>query len=77
MNIASWDYPYLGESGINLSCLDMSGEIDLKRIFENTASYKKKTGVNYFKYKGSLTKPPCTENIDWFVLTEPVEIETS
>lgn len=74
MNIASWEYPYLGESGINLSCLDMSKEIDLKRIFENT---KGKPGKNYFKYKGSLTKPPCTENIDWFVLTEPVEIETS
>lgn len=29
---------------------------------------------NYYFYDGSLTTPPCTENVTWFILEEPVEM---
>jgi len=30
-----------------------------------------------FRYRGSLTMPPCTENVDWLVFAEPMEVSQS
>ena len=27
-----------------------------------------------YRYTGSLTTPPCTEGVEWFVMTQPVEM---
>lgn len=32
------------------------------------------TKRSYYRYMGSLSEPPCTEPVDWFVLTEPVQV---
>lgn len=30
----------------------------------------------YFHYSGSLTTPPCSENVSWFLLEQPIEVSS-
>ncbi len=34
-------------------------------------------GLGYYRYSGSLTTPPCSETVDWFLLTDPIEVADS
>jgi len=32
------------------------------------------TKFGYYLYSGSLTTPPCSETVDWMLLTNPIEV---
>lgn len=55
--------PLLGQSTV-LSGLDI-----LDMLPENTH--------HYYSYQGSLTTPPCTENVHWFVLVHHVPLSSA
>jgi carbonic anhydrase len=65
----------------------------LKRIVESMPAvpgesfYGRQVAINpvfllpqdrsYFYYPGSLTTPPCSEGVDWLVMSQPVEVDAS
>lgn len=44
--------------------VDLGGDIDAEDVLPRF--------VSYYNYSGSLTTPPCSEGVRWFVLKEPV-----
>ena len=45
---------------------DLAGGMDLTKLLP--------TQPAYWAFEGSLTTPPCSEEVQWHVLKEPVEI---
>lgn len=47
----------------------VKGEVDLSAVLPLDRST--------FRYQGSLTTPPCTEGLQWFVMREPIEMSAA
>ena len=44
-------------------------------IADSLQSYAHMT--SYYKYRGSLTQPPCTESVTWFIIKSPISVHSS
>ena len=69
------------ESGNNNSILDtiwenIPQEIETNKVENVTINVKDILPNNhsYYSYSGSLTTPPCSEDVSWNILTEPIEL---
>ena len=51
-----------------------AGEVKAVKNVEINAQMLMPENLDYYKYQGSLTTPPCTEGVQWHVLKEPIEI---
>ncbi|MGB2924875.1 MAG: carbonic anhydrase family protein [Limnothrix sp.] len=40
----------------------------------NAANFLPKKDMSYVSYSGSLTTPPCSENVTWIVMKEPITL---
>lgn len=59
---------------------DLPKEKDKEETFENVlidAGGLLPADRAYYTYPGSLTTPPCTENVTWFVLKQPVALSSA
>lgn len=54
-----------------------TGEINFDHQTGINAVFLLPAERSYLVYEGSLTVPPCTEGVQWFLLTQPVEIAGS
>ena len=52
------------------------GVADLKKIVINAADFLP-SDQNYYVFDGSLTTPPCSENVKWYVLKTPIEASSA
>jgi carbonic anhydrase len=58
-------------NGIFAALPDRKGKVALSNPFDPSALLPASMG--YYAFKGSLTTPPCSEGIDWYVLKTPLE----
>lgn len=48
--------------------------VDLKQPFDFAELLPKTAAAGYFHYSGSLSAPPCDENVEYYVVQEPVTV---
>lgn len=74
----------LCSSGKRQSPIDLEPEIAQDaQLYSLTFNYRD-VGLNVplppqqslFHYSGSLTTPPCSENVNWYVMSQPMQIST-
>lgn len=55
---------------------DSINEINESRGINISAAYLLPRNHQFFYYSGSLTTPPCSENVNWFVMKKPMTVSS-
>lgn len=71
--ITKFDNPYLDPIILNLHSISEAGSCtEISPFPISWMCYPFKSG--FFSYGGSLTEPPCSEGVTWFIQPEPLAI---
>jgi carbonic anhydrase len=57
--------------------LDLAYDVASKNSYIKPSKLLPGKKSNFYTYAGSLTAPPCTEGVDWYVLRYPLEISAA
>lgn len=52
------------------------GEIKLNSLRLNVSAFLPEN-QSFYHYQGSLTTPPCSEGVNWYVFQTPIQMSTS
>jgi len=58
-----------GAPAVGVSPYGIPGSVSLQSVFSNYAGF--------YRYDGSQTAPPCSESVQWFVLSQPQNMSTA
>ena len=65
----------LGSASPSLAA--MFSHLNKNRTFDLPISDLLPKNKSYFHYVGSLTTPPLSENVDWYILSEPISVSSN
>lgn len=75
LNIKKWDFTKSLATEGEMICLKGINDPDSTKFeMSSVLNGAKSTTFSFYKYTGSLTKPPCKEKVEWFVMKYPSEI---
>ena len=57
--------------------LKQTPEATISQVAINAAQLLPTQSAHFYHYQGSLTTPPCSETVDWIVLSQPIEASPS
>ena len=49
-------------------------EVDVAGMTVDASAILPTATTDYFHYKGSLTTPPCSEGVHWFIFPDAIEV---
>lgn len=81
INPKKWDFQKSltsGGDGDSKICLKGINDPDSTSfVLMDFFNGKVATDRSFFKYTGSLTKPPCSEHVEWYVMSNTAEISSA
>jgi len=72
--ISEWNLINLPNPGIPFVDEFFQNDFSVWKFLYNDDYIAAPPPFNYYKYMGSLTAPPCEENIVWFVHSKPIPL---
>jgi carbonic anhydrase len=72
LELTNWNLLNLPNPGIPSVVDFFEGPLNVMKFIFGQDQYSSPPPFSYYKYMGSMTSPPCMENVVWFIYEKPV-----